>query len=412
MFPRLRTALLAAAMAFPATAAFAEPITLDEAIAKAIEAAPSIRANEAAVAAAQAGRVQAGVRPNPTVTVEGENLVGSGPYNVFGQAEITGTYSQTIERGGKRDARVAYAERDIGFAEASSRVARLELVSAVQRAFLDVVIAGYVVEIAETRLGVEVEMQREALRRVRGYKDPLFVETSASARVTQARLNLTEAQARQQGARAALAAFWNGRAEEIETEGEVLSGIPATRQLAVADTELSQAEAARASAAVAVEQTRTRQDYTLSGGARYLRGTNDVAVVAGVTIPLGRFDRNQGNIARAQAEKLRIEFTAEAQRLDRLRRLASLGAEADAARARADAIVLEVYPQTTKALRQVREGYARGGFNFREMQGAADAIIQAQAEWLDAVIRYRDLQTEIDRLTGRFDTAADRGTNP
>ena len=412
MFPKLRTALLAAALAFPATAAFAEPITLDEAIAKAIDAAPSIRASEAAVAAAQAGRVQAGVRPNPTVTVEGENLVGSGPYNVFGQAEITGTYSQTIERGGKRDARVAYAERDIGVAEASSRVARLELVSAVQRAFLDVVIAGYVVEIAETRLGVEMEMQREALRRVRGYKDPLFVETSASARVTQAQLNLVEARARQAGAKAALAAFWSGRAENVETVGEVLSGIPAARQLALADAELAQAEVARASAAVSVEQTRTTQDYTLSGGARFLRGTNDVALVAGVTIPLGRFDRNQGNIARAQAEKLRIELTAEAQRLDRLRRLASLGAEADAARARADAIVLEVYPQTTKALRQVREGYARGGFTFRDMQGAADAIIQAQAEWLDAVIRTRDLQTEIDRLTGRFDAVADRGTNP
>ena len=412
MFPKLRTALLAAALAFPATAALAEPVTLEEAIAKAVEAAPSIRANEAAIAAARAGRVQAGVRPNPTVTVEGENFVGSGPYNVFGQAEITGTYSQTIERGGKRDARVAFADRDIGVAEASSRVGRLELVSAVQRAFLDVVIAGYVVEIAETRLGVEIEMQREALRRVRGYKDPLFVETSASARVTQAQLNLTEARSRHVAARDGLAAYWGGSGMDIETEGEVMSGIPAARQLAEADVALAQAEAARASAAVTLEQTRVRQDYTLSGGARFLRGTNDVALVAGVTIPLGRFDRNQGNIARAQAEKLRIELTAEAQRLDRLRRLASLGAEADAARARADAIVVEVYPQTTKALRQVREGYARGGFTFRDMQGAADAIIQAQAEWLNAVTRYRDLQTEIDRLTGRFDAAADKGINP
>lgn len=411
MFTKLRTALLAATLAVPASAAFAEPITLEQAIAKAVEAAPSIRANEAAIAAARAGRVQAGVRPNPTVTVEGENLVGSGPYNVLGQAEITGTYSQTIERGGKRDARVAYAERDIGVAEASSRVARLELVSAVQRAFLDAVIAGYVVEIAETRLGVEIEMQREALRRVRGYKDPLFVETSASARVTQARLNLAEAQSRQTGARASLAAFWTASADDVETVGEVLSGIPAARQLALADVELAQAAAARASAAVTVEQTRARPDYTVSGGARFLRGTNDVALVAGITIPLGRFDRNQGNIARAQAEKLRIELTAEAERLDRLRRLASLGAEADAARTRADAIVREVYPQTIKALRQVREGYARGGFSFRDMQGAADAIIEAQAEWLNAVTRYRDLQTEIDRLTGRFDAAAE-GKNP
>lgn len=412
MFPKLRTALLAAALAFPATAAFAEPITLDEAIAKAVDAAPTIRASAAAIAAAQAGRVQAGVRPNPTVTVEGENLVGSGPYNVFGQAEITGTYSQTIERGGKRDARVAYAERDIGVAEALSRVARLELVSAVQRAFLDVVIAGYVVEIAETRLGVELEMQREALRRVRGYKDPLFVETSASARVTQAQLNLTEARARQVAARDGLAAYWGGSGAGLETEGEVMSGVPAARQLAEADVALAQAEASRASAAVALEQTRARQDYTVSGGARFLRGTNDAALVAGITIPIGRFDRNQGNIARAQAEKLRIELAAEAERLERLRRLASLGAEADSARERADAIVREVYPQTTKALQQVREGYARGGFSFRDMQDAANAIVEAQSEWLDAVTRYRDLQTEIDRLTGRFDAAVIEGTNP
>lgn len=412
MFTKLRAALLAAALAVPASAAFAEPITLEQAIAKAVEAAPSIRANEASIAAARAGRVQAGVRPNPTVTVEGENLVGSGPYNVFGQAEITGMYSQTIERGGKRDARIAFAERDIGVAEATSRVARLELISNVQRAFLDLVIAGYVVEIAEARMGVEVEMQREALRRVRAYKDPLFVETSASARVTQADVNLTEAKARQRAARAALAAFWNGSGEEIETIGEVLSGIPATRQLATADSELAKAEAARASAAVLVEQTRARQDYTFSGGARFLRGTNDVALVAGITIPLGRFDRNQGNIARAQAEKLSAELTAEAQRLDRLRRLASLGAEADAARARADAIVLQVYPQTTKALQQVRDGYARGGFTFRDMQGAADAIVQAQVQWLDAVIRYRDLQSEIDRLTGRFDAEQSMENNP
>ena len=408
----IRAALFAGALTLPVPAALAEPITLDEAIAKAVEAAPLIRANEAAIAAARAGRVQADVRPNPTVTVQGENLVGSGPYNVLGQAEITGTYNQTIERGGKRAARVAFADRDIGVAEASSQVSRLEIVSSVQRAFLDVVITGYVVEIAETRFGVEREMQREALRRVRGYKDPLFVETSASARVTQARLNLTEAQARQVAARNALAAYWGGSGEDIETEGEVMSGIPGARQLAVADANLAQAEAARASAAVMLEQTRARQDYVVSGGARFLRGTNDVAVVAGVTIPIGRFDRNQGNIARAQAEKERVELTAEAKRLDRLRRLASLGAEADSARARADAIVREVYPQTTKALQQVRDGYARGGFSFRDMQRAADAIIEAQAEWLAAITRYRDLQTEIDRLTGRFDPASSMENQP
>ncbi|MEH6703088.1 MAG: TolC family protein, partial [Parasphingorhabdus sp.] len=50
-------------------------------------------------------------------------------------------------------------------------------------------------------------------------------------------------------------------------------------------------------------------------------------------------------------------------------------------------------------------GYNRGGFSFRDMQDAADAIIIAQDKWLTAMIEYRDLQTELDRLTGRFDAS-------
>ena len=109
---------------------------------------------------------------------------------------------------------------------------------------------------------------------------------------------------------------------------------------------------------------------------------------------------------------MRIELTAEATRLDRLRRLASLGADAAAARTQAQAIVTEVYPRTTKALQQVRAGYARGGFSFRDMQDAADAILSAQDQWLEAITKYRDLQTEIDRLTGRFDVAQPLETRP
>lgn len=403
MLKSTRAALFAGALLGWSQLASAETVTLDEAIARASEAAPIIRADDAAVAAARAGRQQAGVRPNPSVTVEAENFIGSGPYDIFRQAEITATYSQPIERGGKRDARISLAERDVGVAQASARVTRLELAAQVQRAFLDVLITDEVVKIAEYRLSVERGMEREALRRVRGYKDPLFVETRAAARVAQAKIGVDQAHARQRAARAALAAFWGGNAETLEVNGELMraGAVPA---LSAADQQLADAKVARASAAVTVEQSRRVQDYTVSGGTRFLRGTNDVALVAGVTIPIGRFDRNQGNIERAQAERLRLELTAEANRLERLRRLASLRADADAARDRAQAIEREVYPRTTHALAQVREGYNRGGFSFRDMQDAADAILASQDRWLEAIIQYRDLQTEIDRLTGRFDT--------
>lgn len=401
----LRSALLAGALFVAIEPAVAEPLTLDQAVARATASTPVERAGQAAVAAAQAGRRQADVRPNPSVIVQGDNLFGTGRYGVLKQAEISAVYSQPIERGGKRSARIGLADGDISVAEASARVARLELAADVERAFLDVMIADDSVEIANMRLTIEQGMQSEALRRVRGYKDPLFVETRAAARVAQARIEKATADQRRKSARAALAAFWGGSGDELEIKGSLFAQIPAGNALASADEALSEAQAARAAAAIRLEETRRIQDYTVSGGARFLRETNDIAAVAGITIPLGRFDRNQGGIERARAERVRIEALAEATRFERRRRLATLQAQAAAASDEAKAIVREVYPRTTTALAQVREGYARGGFTFRDMQDAADSITRAQTDWLGAITRYRDLLTEIDRLTGRFDGA-------
>src|SRR3546814_1699626 len=104
-------------------------------------------------------------------------------------------------RGGKREARLAYASRGLDLAEAQARLRRLELAQQVQRAFIDVQIADQLVWISERRLETERQLQTEALRRVRGYRDPLFVETRASARVTSAELAIEQAQARSVDAR-------------------------------------------------------------------------------------------------------------------------------------------------------------------------------------------------------------------
>src|SRR3546814_2375675 len=84
-----------------------------------------------------------------------------------------------------------------------------------------------------------------------------------------------------------------------------------------------------------------------------MRETNDVALVAGISIPLGRFDHNEGNIERAQAERRRLEAEAEADRLARLRRLAALRAEADAAARRADGLMHDRSEEHTSELQSL-----------------------------------------------------------
>ena len=410
MFRTLAVALLAAALLAQAASARAEPLTLEEAIARASNGAPVLTAADAGVDVARAERRQAVVRPNPTVSVMAENAVGTGDYGLFSRSEVTGTYNQTIERGGKRAARAAFAERGITVAEARQRIARLDLAAQVQRAYYDVLIAEEQVWAGEFRVKTETQLQTEALRRVRGYKDPLFVETRAAARVAQARIDLAEATGRLAAARSGLASFWGGAGESLEVKDVLLKDAPQRSGVSQVDEALGVAEVARAQSGVVVEEARRTQDYTVSGGLRYLRETDDVAVLGGVTIPIGRFDRNQGNIERAQAQRRQLELTAEATRLARLRRLVSLRAEAATMRTKADAIIKEVVPRTTRTLEQVRAGYNRGGFAFRDVQDAADAILEAQREWFAAATAWRDLQTEIDRLSGRFDAVADGET--
>ena len=412
MHSPFRAALFVGLLVSVSQAALAETVSLERAIEKAVAAAPQMQAGEAAVAAAEASKRQAAARPNPSISVESENFIGTGSYDVFRQAELTATYSQQIERGGKRDARLALGASDVLLAQARAATARLDIAAQVQRAYIDAQIAATAVQIAQDRLRIEREVQAEALRRVRGYKDPLFVETRAAARVADAEMGLRETQRRLLTTRVLLASYWAEEVASLELaagpgERATSSGTLAKADLAVADAAVN-----RARSAVVVEQARRTQDYTVSGGLRFLRGTNDVAAVAGVTIPIGRFDRNQGNIERAEAERRQTEFLAEADRLARLRRLTSLGADANAALVRADGIMADVYPRTVKTLEQVRWGYNRGGFRFSDVVDAANAIIDVQANWLDAMTRYRDLQTEIDRLTGRFDVPQAREVIP
>jgi cobalt-zinc-cadmium efflux system outer membrane protein len=400
LFP-LRAALVAVSLL--AVPVLAEPLTLEQAVARATANAPLLAANASAVDAARGARLQSEARPNPVVSVDVENVVGAPLGPTFReQAQVTGLYEQRLERGSKRSARMALADANIAVARAAGAVLALDLAQQVQRAFGDVLIADEAVALAGRALAIERALATEARRRVAAARDPLFVGTATDARVATAALAVSQAKARAAAARDALARFWGGSGDGLTVVGDVLAR-PRVGALAAADTLVGEAEIARAGAAVANEQALARQDWTVGAGPRWIRQTDSVALVATVSIPIGRFDRNQGNIAKAQAERARTGFAAEASRLDRQRQLDRLARDADLAGAEARAIRDDLLPRHRKALAQVREGYARGGFAFRDLQDAADRIIAAENDYLAALAALRTAEAGIDRLTGRLD---------
>src|SRR3546814_4156866 len=81
--------------------------TVDRALELAGVVSPSLEAATADIRAAEAGRRVAGLRPNPSVMVEAENVAGSGPYRGPQSLEATTSLTLQIELGGKRTARIA-----------------------------------------------------------------------------------------------------------------------------------------------------------------------------------------------------------------------------------------------------------------------------------------------------------------
>ncbi|OYW87796.1 MAG: transporter, partial [Sphingobium sp. 32-64-5] len=84
--------------------------TVDRALELAGAVSPALEAASADIRAAEAGRQVAGLRPNPSVTVEAENVAGSGQYRGTQSLEATTSLTLPIELGGKRSARIAVAD--------------------------------------------------------------------------------------------------------------------------------------------------------------------------------------------------------------------------------------------------------------------------------------------------------------
>ncbi|PTT73802.1 TolC family protein, partial [Pseudomonas sp. HMWF010] len=211
-----RSWLLASAfaVALPLTAlpqaTQAQSLALNEALARAAQADPSRPAVEARLKAADAGARQAEVRVNPVIGVELEDLTGTGPYSLVDRAQATVYYQQSLERGGKREARTALARTEIDLVRLRHQTRVLDLLQEVELAWVEALAAEAQVRLAQNRLDIAERAQGEVDRRVKVARDPLFAGARADTQVAEARIVLSQAKMSADTARRTLAGYWNG----------------------------------------------------------------------------------------------------------------------------------------------------------------------------------------------------------
>ncbi len=379
------------------------PITLAEAVARAGGRAPQVRAANAGLSAAEASVRAARLLPNPTLDLEAENVLGSGPYSRFQQAETTLSMSVPLELGGKRAARTGVARAEQASARIELSAARAELTLRVTQAFIERVASERRLAAANARRELAERSERAASLRVEsGKASPIEGQRATAQRVGAV---LAADRARRAAARAAatlsrltgaeaplaLAAPWF---DDAATE----RGIDAhATPLALA---AAQARVDAAGARLRAADSERVPDVTVSAGARRFRETNDTAAVLSVSVPIPVFNRGGAELARARAELDKAQAERAAAEIDFAEALDAARSSVADARANAIAAAGPELEAAREAARIAGVGYRAGKFTEAELIEAEHALAEAQEAAVDALAGLHDARARLARLLG------------
>ncbi|OYW79115.1 MAG: transporter [Asticcacaulis sp. 32-58-5] len=380
-------------------------LSLAEALTRTATSDPTVTATARRLAAADANIRQAGVRPNPSIGLEGENFLGSNPYNGLNSAEFTLSYSQPLERKSKRQARVGAAAAEKDLVRAEGRARTWQAMNTAQSLWIEAVAAEAEIGVAQERLNLAEHSQSEISRRVNAARDPLFAGSLANTDVANARIALDQAKARARQLKLQLAALWGGGADFL-LDAALLENTSAARiepnLMETPDIEVLRAQQRVSTAQIRVETTRRVQDPTFTAGIRNFREDGSVAFLVGGSIPLNRFDTNQGNIERTRAEAEAAAADIEVAERFRQRDITAATIRMNNAVEEVRRIDAEVIPQAEKAVAQVRDGFTRGGFTYRDVIGAQEILIAAKSRRVEVLKTFQVDKAERDRLAGQW----------
>lgn len=375
-----------------------QPLTLAEAIRLALQFSPQIVANQQELAASDGTVIQAGARPNPEIQALIEDTRRE-------SRTTTVQFSQPIELGGKRSARVSVAE--LGRAQTAVDVEgrRAQIRADVSDAFFGAVIAQERVQLAQASAELSGRAADAASKRVQAGKISPVDETRAKVAHAGVRVELRQAQGELRSARQRLSALLGPaapRAQVLAWQSNALPALlsPDTSLTDVPALRQARLEVDRRQAMVELERARRIPDMTLTLGAKRDQQVGRNQTVIGLSIPIPVLDTNRGNLLQALRLHDKAEADLQATRIRVETEWTQLSERQRSAQAEVQAMKEEVLPGAESAWQAATTGFELGKFSFLDALDAQRTLFQARAQYLRALNELYRTTADIDRLLG------------
>ncbi|GAB6185598.1 TolC family protein [Thermopirellula anaerolimosa] len=385
----------------PTPADSSPELTLEELEQLALRHHPALVRAEALVGAAQGRQIQAGLPNNPSIGYDGQQI-GSG-----GRAEQHGIFvEQEFRLGGKRQLDEAVAARETALARGDWETRRRQVLTEVHIAFHEAAVAMRNVELADSLVKISSEIERTlaALYQAQEVTRAAWLESRLEAE--SARLMEKKAEERYAAARRKLAATV-GVAElppqPLRPEPSDLSEPEdfeaVWRRIRVSSPELLRAgrEVERARAVLRRACAEAVPNLTVQGLVNVIdngaEGTTNGGISVSLPVPI--FNRNQGAIMQARYELSAAESAVRELELELRGRLAEVYARYRQAWTEAERYRSSILPTAEEVLNLTRKSYQAGEASFADLLLAERSYVQKQAEYLEALLRFRTAEAEM-----------------
>jgi len=162
-------------------------------------------------------------------------------------------------------------------------------------------------------------------------------------------------------------------------------------------------------AALALEKANRVPDISLNLGYRWINATSDSALVAGVSVPLPFLDRNAGRIGAASHEVLRTQKESDQERVSLFQSITASFERLASEHKRASVLQEEVYPKVLSTFEAITEGYQLGRFGYLDLLDAQRTLFEVKEKTLDALVAYHHTAIILSQTaaltisTARFD---------
>ena len=399
--------------ALPARAG--DRLTLDDAFARVARFHPDLRLDVPRARTLEAERDEAAQRPAFTAGASLENAVGTGDYAGLDGAEPSLTLASVLERGGKREARVLLAQSRIDALALQREATRLDLLAETARRHLAVAGAQRQAEIARA----DIEQRRRAVtaarERMNAGASPESVLLTAQAALARAELDVRRAEQATVAAKQHLAALWGEREPRFEVAAGDPLALPVIADFdALADALrrtpelLAFADRRRVGEArLRLARAQRSADVDWQVGARWFNASDDVALIASASMPLGAARRAQPGIRAAEADLAALEIERESQDVSLYSTLVEAHGRYRVAQLEVLRLGDDVLPRLARAEAAAEHAWRAGATSYLEWSQLQSERTAVRRQQLDAALDAQRALIEIQRLTGEaFTTPA------